>query len=85
MSNYSTVKLKHSIFLTYFECLVYKYVIYSQNTGFRQKGNGLDPPLSMWGVFTKITCEQRMNNYFLKFPVEEGSSIIVFISHRRGI
>ena len=53
MSNYSIVNLKHSIFLTEFKCWVYKDVIYSQNTGFRQKGNGIDPPLSMWGVFTK--------------------------------
>ena len=30
----------------------YKDAIYSQNTGFGQKGNVIDPPLSMWGVFT---------------------------------
>ena len=27
---------------------MYKDVIYSQNTDFRQKGNGVDPFLSMW-------------------------------------
>ena len=32
---------------------MYKDVIYSQNTGLRQKGNDIDPPLSMLGVFTK--------------------------------
>ena len=47
MSNYSLAKLKHSNILTLFECLVYKDVIYLQNTGFRQKGNGIDPPFNM--------------------------------------
>ena len=28
-------------------------VMYSQNTGFGQKGYSIDPSLSMWGVFTK--------------------------------
>ena len=37
------------------------------------------------GCVYKITCEQRINNVFVKFPVEEGSSIIVCISHCRGI
>ena len=39
MSIYSIIMLKHSIFLTLFECLVYKDIIYLQNTGFQQKGN----------------------------------------------
>ena len=42
MSNYSMVNLKHSIFLTQFECWLHKDVMYSQNTGFLQKGNGID-------------------------------------------
>ena len=33
--------------------MVNKDVLYSQNTGFRQKGNCKDPPLRMWGGFTK--------------------------------
>ena len=54
MSNYLIVNLKHLNFLTYeFEFWVCKDVIYSQNTGLRQKGNGIDPRLSMRGVFTK--------------------------------
>ena len=53
MSNYSLVNLKRSIVLTLFESWVYKGIIYSQNTGFRQNGNDIDPSLSMRDVFTK--------------------------------
>ena len=53
MSNYSIVNLKHSRFLTQFEYWVYKDVIYLQNKGFIQRGNVIDPLLSMWGKFTK--------------------------------
>ena len=41
------------MFLTLLESCVYKGVINSQNTGFRQNDNGIDPPLSMSDVFTK--------------------------------
>ena len=53
MSNYSLVNLKHSMCLKLFESCVYKGVNYSKNTGFRQNGNDLDPPLSMRDVLTK--------------------------------
>ena len=57
MSNYSILNLKQPKFSYIIRLLLrfdYKDVIYSANTGFRQKGNGINAPLRMWGVF-KIT------------------------------
>ena len=55
MFNYSMVNLKHSSCLRRPVYWVYKDVIYSQNTGFRQKGNRMDPSFSMWGKLPHVS------------------------------
>ena len=62
MSKYSLFNLKHSIFLIKFERLVYKDVIYSQNSTKRQWHR---PNVKHVECVYKLTCEQRMNNYFV--------------------